>query len=92
VHLSQQEDAPVPHDLAATMADVARTIHHPGDLDETLRQILETAKLSFNGIDQVTISSMDPKGNMDTLAASDDLALRLDKVQYDLNEGPCVDG
>ncbi|MCW2847464.1 MAG: hypothetical protein JWR90_1438 [Marmoricola sp.] len=74
------------------MAEVARTIHRPRDLDETLRQIVDTAKLSFNEIDEVTISSIDSKGIMHTLAASDDLARRLDRVQYDLDEGPCVDG
>ena len=80
------------HDLAASMAAAARTIHRPHDLEDTLRQIIDTAKLSFNHLDQVTISSIDSKGNMDTLASSDDLARRLDKVQYDLDEGPCVDG
>jgi GAF domain-containing protein len=80
------------HDLAASMADAARAIHRPWNLDETLRQVIDTAKLSFNAIDEVTISSIDSKGSMRTLAASDDLAQRLDKVQYDLDEGPCVDG
>jgi GAF domain-containing protein len=80
------------HDLAASMADAARTIHRPHDLEETLRQIVDTATLSFNHLDQVTISSIDSKGKMHTLAASADLARRLDRVQYDLDEGPCVDG
>ncbi|MCW2833793.1 MAG: hypothetical protein JWN68_1746 [Nocardioides sp.] len=60
-------------------------------LDETLEAIALAARVSVPGFDHAGISTMDRKGNITTRAATDDLVLELDQLQYSLGEGPCVD-
>ncbi len=60
-------------------------------LDETLQAIAEVARHAVPGFDQVGISTLHKNGKVETRAFTGDLVLQLDKVQYDLGEGPCVD-
>ena len=60
-------------------------------LDETLQAIAEVARDSVPGFDQVGISTLHKNGKVETRAFTGDLVLQLDKVQYDLREGPCVE-
>lgn len=76
--------------LADTMADVARRIHSPQDLDTTLRTIVESAAASLPGIDAVSITLAHHDGRMETKVATDQLVWDLDRLQYELREGPCV--
>jgi GAF domain-containing protein len=43
------------------------------------------------GVDHVGISVTHRGGRVETLAATDELVWRLDQLQYELNEGPCLD-
>lgn len=43
------------------------------------------------GFDQVGISTVDKRGKIETKAVTGDLVLTLDRIQYDLGEGPCYD-
>jgi GAF domain-containing protein len=76
--------------LARDLAAVARTINTPKTLDETLQAIVDTAQRSVPGIDHVGISVIHRDGRMETKASTDELVLRLDELQYELDEGPCV--
>jgi len=76
-------------DHALTIA--ARGISRRANLEETLTSIVEVAQHSLSGFDQVGISLVDRKGNVQTKAATGELVWTLDKVQYELGEGPCVD-
>jgi GAF domain-containing protein len=71
-------------------AAVAKAMNAPATLAETLRVIAESAKISVPGSDHVGVSVAHRDGRMETLAATDDFTLRLDELQYDLQEGPCV--
>jgi len=53
--------------------------------------IVEVAQDALPGFDQIGISLMDRKGNVETKAATGDLVWTLDKLQYELGEGPCVE-
>jgi GAF domain-containing protein len=77
--------------LSAALTHAARTIGHARTLEETLQTIAETALLSIPGIDHVGVSVLDSKGHPVTKAASSDLVWQLDKLQYSLDEGPCVE-
>lgn len=79
-----------PH-VCAAIADAARTINLTRTLDDTLAAIVETARRSVPGFDQVGISTIDRHGQVHTRAAAGDLVWQLDQLQYDLGEGPCVD-
>jgi transcriptional regulator with GAF, ATPase, and Fis domain len=83
-------DHPLP-DAAVSLEAAARTIGRVFTLDETLAAIVAGARLSVPGIDHVGISTIDRHGVATTRAASDDLVSHLDKLQYSMNEGPCVD-
>jgi GAF domain-containing protein len=80
----------VSNDLAAAMAAAARALHSPPDLEETLAVIVETARVSLPGVDAVGISTIDRHGTPTTCAATSQLVWDLDRIQYDLDEGPCV--
>lgn len=76
--------------LSAALAHAARTIGTARTLDGTLQTIAETALLSIPGIDHVGVSILDRRGNAVTMAATSGLVWELDKLQYSLDEGPCV--
>ncbi len=78
-------------DLGAAMASAARALHTPVSLDDTLAAIARTAQLSLPDFDAVGISTLDRKGKPETRAATGDLVWELDRIQYELDEGPCVD-
>src|SRR3954447_13959375 len=77
-------------DLATTLADVAREINAPRDLGSTLQTIVDVAARSLSDIDHVGITLGHSSGEMETMAATDDFVRQVDKLQYDLGEGPCV--
>jgi GAF domain-containing protein len=79
-----------PH-ISSAVAAAARTISHSTGLDETLRTIAEVARDSVPDIDEVGISTLERNGDIRTRAATGDLVWELDKLQYSLGEGPCVD-
>ncbi len=78
-------------DLRAALSHAARTIGQARTSQETLQTIAETALLSIPSIEHVGVSVLDRKGNAVTKAATSDLVLELDELQYSLHEGPCVD-
>ncbi|WP_148571310.1 GAF and ANTAR domain-containing protein [Nocardioides caldifontis] len=78
-------------DVGQAIALAARTINEPQSLDETLQAITEAATHSVPGFDQVGVSIMRKNGTPETRAFTGDLVPRLDQLQYDLSEGPCVD-
>ncbi len=81
----------VASDFSASMAEATRTINQPRSLDETMQTIAEVARNSIPGFDHVGISTLRAKGKVETRAFVGDLVLRLDRIQYGLEEGPCVE-
>jgi GAF domain-containing protein len=77
-------------DIADSLAHIAREINTPRDLDSTLQAIVDSAQHSLPGIDHVGITLAHRHGEMETRAATGDLVWDLDKIQYELREGPCV--
>ncbi|MGZ4455742.1 MAG: GAF and ANTAR domain-containing protein [Nocardioides sp.] len=77
-------------DHLAAMAAAARSAGRQETLPDTLRSIVESARLSVPGFDHVGISLIDARGRIETKAATDDLVWELDRLQYDVGEGPCV--
>jgi GAF domain-containing protein len=78
-------------DVAAAIAAAARSIYQTQSLQETLFTIAEVARTAIPGFDYVGISTIDTKGNVETKAATGELVWQLDRLQYSLKEGPCVD-
>src|SRR3954468_2089037 len=78
--------------IAAALAEAVRTMGSTRTVDETLTALAEATRNSLPGFDQVGVSTIDRHGVIETRAATGQLVLDLDKLQYELGEGPCLDG
>jgi hypothetical protein len=79
-------------DPAAAPTEAAKAINSPQTLHETLDAIVRAARASsVPGFDHVGISITHRTGAIETLAGTDRMAWDLDSIQYQLEEGPCVD-
>lgn len=63
----------------------------PGDLDHTLGRITAAAVEVLPDVDYASITVKRADGRLETAAPTDDMLLRLDAAQYELQEGPCYD-
>jgi GAF domain-containing protein len=77
-------------DLADSLVLVARELNAPRDLTTTLHRIVEVAARSLPGIDHVGITLGHSPGQMETKAATDEFAWKLDRLQQEVGEGPLV--
>jgi GAF domain-containing protein len=77
--------------FARAMADAALFLNEPAEeVDTTLGRLAEVACLTIPAVDMASISVASREG-ISTRAATDDTARELDQLQYDLQNGPCVD-
>jgi GAF domain-containing protein len=73
------------------MADAALFLNEPAeDLDAALGRLAVVASRTVPNVDMVSISVATSKA-VSTKAATDPAARQLDQLQYDLQEGPCID-
>jgi GAF domain-containing protein len=77
--------------IAAALADAATALNTTRTLAEILDSIARSAVSTVPGIDHVGISIRHHDGTIETMAATDDLVPLLDALQYEVDEGPCVD-
>ena len=63
----------------------------PLHVDDALNMLMNTAVSNISGVDLASISIRDANQRLTTAAATDDLAHRLDEIQYEFREGPCYD-
>ena len=78
-------------DLTAALSEAARSVGKAVSVEEALETIVHAAKLSLPGFDQVGVSTIDRRGNIETRAQTGNLVKQLDDLQYSLGEGPCMD-
>lgn len=77
--------------IAETFASVARSLaEHQGDLQEALRTIVELAAATLEACEYAGISLVE-RGRITSPASSDDIPRRVDEIQSEVGEGPCVD-
>ena len=81
---------PEKRDLAARMAELARTIASPRSLDDVLSTVTATAKELIPGVDAAGVLLIGTGGTFESLAPVTDLPHQLDQLQMQFNEGPCV--
>src|SRR5215217_5195644 len=79
-----------PLDVAAALAKAARDLNDPQNLDTTLDTIIMVARDSMPEVDHVGISVSHRDGQVETTAMTDEVVLKLDRLQYELGEGPCL--
>jgi hypothetical protein len=79
-----------PSPLAVEFARLTRTLLSAGTVAEVLEQVVHAAHQVVPGADLVSITLRAPDGTFHTPVETDPLASKLDQVQYDTGEGPCV--
>jgi GAF domain-containing protein len=77
-------------DLAESFAEVARALRAEKSVQATLDRIVELAVETVDGCDHAGVSLVDGR-SVRTEAASDDVPERVDAIQYETGEGPCLD-
>jgi len=76
--------------MTAALGRAAKEIHQASGMEETLDAIVRSARETLPDIDHIGLSVGYKDGRIETLAATDELVLELDRMQYDVGEGPCV--
>lgn len=71
-------------------AELARSLLAQGDVQQTLQKIVDLAVETVRGCEHAGISFLHA-GTFSTPAASDEVPLRVDAIQYETGEGPCLD-
>ena len=81
--------SPEDSDLAQTLADIARALD-TDSVHETLQRTVDLAVATIPGCDHAGVTVVH-SGKISTPAASDGVALRVDAIQCEVGEGPCLD-
>ncbi|MCW2813686.1 MAG: hypothetical protein JWN84_1141 [Nocardioides sp.] len=76
---------------AGVLAEAAAQMSSARTLAETLAVVVETAREALPAIDHVGVTLVGRDDDWSTSAATDDLVLELDRIQYELRQGPCVE-
>jgi len=77
--------------LSRSLAVAASTLDGPVDVNELLHLICLSAIDAVPGAEHAGITLADRHGNMDTPAATHPLVHKVEALQYELCQGPCVD-
>ena len=77
--------------LSHTMATTASSLDGPVDVDELLHLICLAAIDSVPGAEYAGITIADRHGKLETPAATHQLVHRVDALQYQFRQDPCVD-
>ncbi|MFC6021340.1 GAF and ANTAR domain-containing protein [Plantactinospora solaniradicis] len=80
-----------PEHLAQTLSDLARTLQDEDNLADTLNAIVAAAVETIPGARYAGMTVVRGRRAVDTRAATDDLVRRIDQVQRDAGQGPCLD-
>lgn len=77
--------------LLERMAAAARELQVQHDAEATMRSAVALLVHNIDGCDAAGISIVHAKRKVETEAATGDMALTGDRLQYELGEGPCLD-
>ena len=78
-------------DLAEIFASVARELQAEGpSVQATLDRMVDLAVETIDGCDHAGISLVEGR-KITTPAATDDIPVQVDAIQYEVDEGPCLD-
>lgn len=77
-------------DVAEALAELTGVLVDDGDLEALLQRVAELSLRTVADCAAASVTLIDPPGPR-TVAATGPLALELDQVQYDADEGPCLD-
>ena len=73
------------------LAAAAGSLHQQAQVEDALREVVLAARDTVPGVDQASISVAYRIGGFGTVAATASVVYELDQLQYQLDEGPCLD-
>jgi hypothetical protein len=79
-----------PAELAAQFAGVARALHAEPTIERILARVCELAVSIVDGCDHAGITVVS-RGRPETVAASDAVPEKVDALQYQTRQGPCLE-
>jgi GAF domain-containing protein len=79
------------HELAMRMAELARTTAAPSTLQQILDGVTAAAVELMPGANLAGILLVKKGGAFESLAETDSLVAKLDKLQHEFSEGPCAE-
>lgn len=77
-------------ELAEVFGKAAREMVPDADVDKTVARIVSVAATTVPGTEHAGVSLLE-SGRIRSVAPSSELVSRLDQLQHELGEGPCVD-
>ena len=77
-------------DLAGVFADLARRLEAETSPERTQDRVTQAAVLAVDGCDHAAISIVRRRGGIESVAATDEVPQRVDVIQYDTGQGPCL--
>lgn len=78
------------HDLAQRMAELARAVAAPRSMEEVLCDVTAAALELIPGADAAGVLLLGKGGTFESLGDTSELPGKLDELQMDYEEGPCV--
>jgi GAF domain-containing protein len=82
---------PSAHDLAQRMAELARSVAAPRDLDDVLNNVTKTTVELLDGADTAGVLLVSRGGKFESLSGTSELIYEVDRLQEKHNAGPCVE-
>ena len=79
------------HQLATRMAELARTTAAPSTLKQILDGVTAAVVELIPGADLAGVLLVKKGGAFESLAETDSLVAKLDKLQHEFSEGPCAE-
>lgn len=78
-------------ELAEVFADIARQLHDEPTPEKVLDRVTLAAVKTVEGCDHAAISIVRRHGGIETTAATDDVPIAVDAIQYEVGDGPCLE-
>lgn len=78
-------------ELAVRLSELARDLQHQDDPEQTMMSIVSAAITAIPGVDEASISVVLARRRAESHAASGELPRRIDALQSQLGQGPCLD-
>lgn len=76
-------------EVADVLAEIARCLVAEDDYDATLAKITQLAVSTVEGCDHAGITLVHGR-RLETVAPTDDVSVAVDRIQYEVDEGPCL--
>ncbi|WP_428349602.1 ANTAR domain-containing protein [Mycolicibacterium sp.] len=78
------------HELARRMAELARSVAIPRAVSDVLSDVTAEAKKLISGVDAAGVLLIGKANKFDSVAGTSELPHRLDELQMEYREGPCM--